>query len=98
MNVVVTSIDSSTGAMRVTWEAPDSNGSNISRYTIYVGNEAGSTYTESSDCDGSDSGVKSALSCTVEMATLKAAPYSYTTLGATVLVRATATNAYGEST
>lgn len=98
MSVVTTSIDSSTGSIQIDWTAPESNGDSISRYTIYIGDESGSTYTESSDCDGSDSAVISALSCTVEMSTVATVPYSYTTQGATILVRATATNTYGEST
>lgn len=79
MDTVTTSIDSSTGAVRITWTAPDSNGDDITRYTILIGDESGSTYTESTDCDGSDSAIISALSCTVDMSTLAAIPYSYTT-------------------
>ena len=38
-----------------------------------------------------------ALSCTVNMSTLAAIPYSYTTQGTVIPVRATASNDYGES-
>jgi large repetitive protein len=97
MATVTTSIVSSTGAVRITWTAPESNGDAITEYKILIGDSTGTTYTESSDCDGSNSAVITALSCTVDMSSLAAIPYSYTTQGTLIRVRATASNDYGES-
>jgi hypothetical protein len=81
MATVTTSIDSSTGGVTITWAEPATNGGSITSYTIEILDEAGSTWsTELTDCDGSDSGIMSALSCTIPMSTFTAAPFSYTTL------------------
>ena len=55
----------------------------------------GTTFTEeSAACDGSDSAVVAALSCTIPLATLRTAPYSLT-LGELVRVKVRAINGQG---
>ena len=71
MSAVTTSIDSSTGGITIVWTAPVANGDDITSYTIEIVDEAGSTWaTEATDCDGSDTTIMAALTCTIPMATI----------------------------
>lgn len=51
--------------------------------------------TDSTNCDGSSTTVKTNLYCIIPMSTLTAAPYSYA-FDELVLVTVTATNSYGD--
>lgn len=98
MSTVTTAIDATTGGVTITWAEPASNGGAITAYTIKIVDEAGSTWsTETTDCDGSNAAIVSAKSCTIPMSTFAALPFSYSTLGTVIKVKATATNAYGTS-
>ena len=78
----------------VTWVAPDDGGSAIVSYTVYLQESDGATYsTELTYCDGS---VLSETTCTLPVATLRAAPFSLD-WGSSVVVKVFATNAYGDS-
>jgi hypothetical protein len=99
MATPTTSIDSATGGVTITWTAPASNGDDITSYTVEILNEATDTWsTETTDCDGSDSTIMGALSCTIPMSTFAAAPFTYTTLSLDIPVRLSATNDFGTST
>lgn len=57
----------------------------------------GFSYTEDVvSCDGSDSGILTALECTIPTTTLTSAPYSLS-LGNSVFAKIVATNVKGES-
>lgn len=45
MNTVTTSIDSSTGDVKIEWVAPNDNGSPVTSYTIEILESDLSTYT-----------------------------------------------------
>lgn len=95
MDTVVTSTDSSTGNMVITWTAPSSNGGRtVTAYSVQV-LEYGttSTYADMTSCDGTDSSIISALSCSVPMTEL-VDDHSYV-LGATPKIRAAAINSLG---
>lgn len=75
----MTSIDSSTGGVTISWTAPYAGGSAITSYLIEISNTLGTTWnTELTHCDGSTSTIKTNLYCTIPMSTLTAAPFSYT--------------------
>lgn len=93
---VVTSIDSTTGGVTITWGSPSANGGPISSYTIEINTYSTSLWPPSSSCDGSSSTVKAAMSCTIPMSEIIGA-YAYT-FDSLVLVRVSSTNEYGTST
>lgn len=75
----MTSIDSSTGGVTISWTAPYNGGTAITSYLIEISNALSTTWnTELTYCSGSSSTVISALQCTIPMSTLTAAPFSYT--------------------
>jgi large repetitive protein len=79
----------------ISWTAPADNGEAITAYEVLVLESDGTTFTEeSTSCDGSDSAVVAALSCTIPLATLRASPYSLT-LGELVRVKVRAINGQG---
>lgn len=81
----------------ITWVAPDNGGSAITSYTITIRESDLTTFTEDSvNCDGTNSGIVSALTCTIPVSVLKAAPYSLP-WGADVYAKVLATNIYGSS-
>jgi hypothetical protein len=53
-------------------------------------------YVDTTDCDGSDSGIVSAALCSVPISTLSASPYDLP-WGSSVQVKVTAENIYGVS-
>jgi hypothetical protein len=50
MNVVITSIDSSTGGVKISWSSPVSNGEAVTAYKVEIGSGFN---TELVNCDGS---------------------------------------------
>jgi hypothetical protein len=97
MATVSTAIESSAGAVEIAWLAPHDGSDTITAYLIEILDSTGGWEAESTYCDGTDSSVISALTCTVPMSVLRASPYS---LGfdALVEVRASAQNSYGWGT
>jgi hypothetical protein len=56
MATVVTSIDSSTGGVKISWSAPHDGSSAIDSYLIEIANKAGTTWTaNTANCDGASS-------------------------------------------
>lgn len=78
MSAAVTSIDSTTGGVQISWVAPNNGQDPIDYYVIEIANSAGTTYTATSNCDGSSASVIAALKCVVPMSVLTAAPYTLT--------------------
>jgi hypothetical protein len=64
-------------AVTITWTAPNSGGSPISSYTIKIRHSDNVTYSDqTSNCDGSNPAIFSALSCTIPISVLQAAPFN----------------------
>lgn len=94
MTAVTTSIDSSTGGVKILWVSPNSNSDTITAYKIEIYNPITTNWNEDlTNCDGTNSGVISNLYCVIPMSTfLSTYGYSY---GLLVEVRASAQNTYG---
>jgi hypothetical protein len=69
MSTPTTSIDSSTGGVRISWVAPNNGQETITNYTIVIAASNGTYYT-TSFCNGSSSTVISNLQCVVPMSNL----------------------------
>jgi hypothetical protein len=81
----------------VTWIAPDNGGSAITEYTIFIReSDLTNYYIELSNCDGSEDGIVAAISCTIPVTVLKAAPFNLP-WGSDVYAKVLATNIYGSS-
>lgn len=80
----------------ITWQAPKNYGSAIDKYEINILNKASGLYVENQSlCNGSNSAIISALSCTIPMNTL-ISTYSYN-IGQSILAKARAHNSVGWS-
>jgi hypothetical protein len=81
----------------VSWSEPSNGGSQITAYTIDFEYSDGVTYgVELTDCDGADSTILSARSCTVPSYTLTQAPFGLA-WGSSINAKVIATNIRGES-
>jgi titin len=80
--------------MRISWAAPDNNGLAITSYHVLILESDGATWTESGECDGSDSTVVSNLYCDVATSTLRASGYALT-LNDAVVAKVRAYNLIG---
>jgi len=95
MTTVTTSIDSTTGGVKISWTAPNSNSYPITSYLIEIADSLTATWTaDTTNCDGSSSTVMGNMYCIIPMSTLTSAPYGYL-FNQLVVVRASATNARG---
>lgn len=95
MSAVTTSIDLTTGNVRISWTAPNSNAEPITKYKIEILQADGTTFTESLlYCDGSSSIILANMYCLVPMSVLRASPYSLT-YGTIVKAQASAYNQFG---
>lgn len=68
----ITSIDSSTGGVAITWTAPSARGAPITSYLIEILDVivGSGTWHNVSSCNGSDPTIMAALTCVVPMSTL----------------------------
>ena len=80
----------------VSWSEPEANGLIVTSYRIYVEESGGFFSQESVDCKGASSEVVSNRQCTIQLSTLKAAPYNLV-LGDSVNVKVVSLNVYGAS-
>jgi hypothetical protein len=81
----------------IDWTAPYNGGTPITSYTIEIRTSDVTVFTvDSTDCDGNDSTILAAASCTITVATLKADPY-FTAWGSSIYARVIATNYLGSS-
>lgn len=81
----------------VAWTAPYDGGSDILSYTIKLKQSDGTTFTaESTDCVGSDPTVMSTTTCSVQISTIRSAPFSIP-WGSSVYAKVIATNVVGNS-
>ena len=91
-----TTLDATTGALIISWTAPDNRGAAITSYSVQVSDASGTTWPVDAACASSTSLSGSIWSCRIPMPTLTAGPYSYTR-GTLIKARLTATNAKGTS-
>jgi hypothetical protein len=95
MSTVTTSIDSSTGGVKISWTAPADGSSTITSYSIEIKVKGTSTYTaDTTDCNGANALVMSNRYCVIPMSTLTSVTYGYI-FDDLVVVRAKAVNAKG---
>ena len=81
----------------IAWGEPVANGSPITAYKILVEEKGTGVFTqESVDCDGTSADVVSSRQCTIQLATLRAAPYSLVK-DDSVRVKVISVNVYGDS-
>lgn len=78
----------------ITWTAGGDNNDAITAYRVKIEDSTGTGLEDTAECDGSESGVVSGLSCTFTMATLLDAPYSLT-VGDSIIATVEASNNYG---
>jgi hypothetical protein len=97
MATVSTAVESTAGAVTITWLAPGDGSDTITAYRIEILDTAGAWVAESTYCDGTDAAVLSGRTCTVPMSVLRASPFSLA-FDALVEVRASARNSYGWGT
>jgi len=97
MGIVTTSIDATTGGVKIAWTNPSSNGNAITSYKIEIQAASTSWLTETTHCDGNSNDVFFNRYCVIPMSVLTTAPFSLT-LNTLVQVRASALNTYGQST
>ena len=96
---IATPITTITGVARtfvtITWTAPYNGGSVVTSFKILIRASDGTTYLqELTSCDGTNSVVLSAASCTIPIATLMAAPFNLP-WGSSIYAKLTATNIQG---
>ena len=95
----VTTIDPIHGDLAIDWAAPDARGDAITAYWVEIADRTGVWHNETATCDGSTSPIVTARRCTVPMAVLTGATYSYTYSyalgGDLVQVRVRAANFFG---
>ena len=94
MATVSTAVESTAGAVTITWLAPADGSDPITAYEIEIQDTGGSWVVESTYCDGTDAAELSGRTCTVPMSVLRASPFSLA-FDALVTVRASAQNSYG---
>jgi len=82
----------------VDWPAtPDTHGADITSYQVLFLESDGTTYTEHlADCDGADTGIRDARTCTIPMSVFREAPYSLS-IDDPIIGTITATNDKGTS-
>jgi hypothetical protein len=94
MSTVTTSIDSTTGGVKISWTAPADGSSTITSYSIEIKEKGTSTYTaDLTDCNGANALVMTNRYCVIPMSTLTST-YAYI-FDDLVVVRAKAVNAKG---
>lgn len=87
----------STSNVVITWAAPSSNGgSPLTSYSIYIRKSDLSYSMETNYCDGSNTVILGAATCTIPFATLRASPFNLI-LNNPVIAYVVATNVYGNS-
>lgn len=91
----LSSVISSTDVV-ITWAAPYDNEQPITAYRILIKQADGSSSQELVHCDGANSTVIAALSCTIPIQTLRASPFSLVQ-SSQVLFTVAAYNSYGWS-
>lgn len=83
--------------VQVDWTRPVSGGSELTGYKVSFLQSDLVTYSfELTDCDGGVQQILDSNTCTVQVASLRAAPFSLP-WGSSVVVKVTATNSYGDS-
>jgi len=73
----VTSVDATTGGVKIQWSAPSSNGDAITSYVIEIANALSTSwYEDTTNCLGSSTTVMANLYCIVPMSTLRTGLYN----------------------
>jgi hypothetical protein len=84
-------------SVSITWTEPIIQGSPITGYRIYIQESDGVSYSlELSDCDGSNTVIRDAQTCSVTVLTLQTTPFSLI-YGSSIWAKVVAYNVYGDS-
>lgn len=94
MAALTTSVDATTGDVKIEWSEPHDGSQTITSYSVQIQKKDLSWYTDTDNCDGSQAAIMAQLYCTIPMATLTGATYSLA-LNDEVFAKALATNSYG---
>lgn len=83
--------------MRINWVTVDDGGSPPITFEIVIRKSDGVTYsTELNYCDGTDTGIVAATTCSIPVTILRAAPFNLP-WGSSVWAKIRSTNLYGNS-
>jgi uncharacterized protein involved in cysteine biosynthesis len=81
----------------ITWTTPVTNGVPVLTYKVFIRTSDDVTYEQKlTTCDGSDAAIISALSCTIPLINLVAAPFNLVA-GDTMYIKVIAVCVLGES-
>jgi len=81
----------------IDWNAPYNGGTPITSYTIEIRTSDVTVFSvDSTDCDGNDATILNDSTCTIAVATLRAAPFSLA-WGSSIYAKVIATNDLGSS-
>ena len=95
MVAVTTSVDATTGGIKVSWTKPYDNEQTITAYHLQFADATGSSWIdELTYCDGSKATIVSSRSCIIPMSVFRAAPFNYV-FRDLVKVKAKAYNSFG---
>jgi hypothetical protein len=98
MSAPTTSIDSSTGGVKIVWTAPSANGDAITEYKIEVQDKTSVWKEDTTNCEGAGTTIKNQLYCIIPMSVLTDDSGAYDlAFASTPKVRAYASNSHGAS-
>lgn len=97
MSEVTTTIDPTTGGLKIAWSSAVSNSETITAYKIEILDVTDTTWSQDlTNCNGANAVIMSNLYCIVPMSTLIASPFNYL-YGDLVQIRISAQNTHGWS-
>jgi hypothetical protein len=76
MTAATTSIDPTTGGVKIQWTAPNSNSEPITKYLIEVKKADGTYLEDTTNCNGANSVILANLYCIIPMSVLKGSSYN----------------------
>lgn len=94
MNTVRLTLQNADTAVKIAWDYPEDNGDSVDEYLIEIKDVTDSFLPYLPSCDGADPTIVANRYCYVEMAVLRASPYSLAK-GDKIVVRAMAKNLKG---
>ena len=80
----------------ISWSQPDNMGSPITSYSILIEKSDGNFQSNPTYCDGTNSAIISARSCSIPALAINGSPY-LKAWGSSIWAKVSATNAYGTS-
>ena len=94
---VTTTIDRTSGGVKIAWTAPISNSDPISKYILEIKDNSNNYYENTAYCNGASPTIIANRYCIIPMTVFRSSPY-YLVYPELIVVRAKAFNHYGWST